>query len=70
MINCQEKSVEPVKAYRHISCAEFNIDFHIPKTDRCESCEVFKKMTAEYSDGEVTEQQKAHLEEKNSMRQH
>lgn len=40
---------EPVTSsyYRYIFCTEFNIHFHIPKTDRCGICEVFKKMTFE-----------------------
>jgi len=40
---CQSKAITPVKCsiYRHIFNAEFNLDFHTPKKDRCDLCEQF-----------------------------
>lgn len=37
---CQEVSVVPAKShlYRNIFNTEFNLDFHVPKKDRCDIC--------------------------------
>lgn len=37
---CQEASVVPAKShlYRIIFNTEFNLDFHVPKKDRCDIC--------------------------------
>lgn len=42
--NCEENNKEKVKAsmYRSIFVREFNIDFHVPKKDRCDTCEEVK----------------------------
>ena len=41
---CKKENREFVKSsyYRSIFTTCFNIDFHIPKTDRCEKCEAIK----------------------------
>ena len=43
-VKCAEVEKVPVKSayYRYIFNTCFNIDFHIPKTDRCEKCEEIK----------------------------
>ncbi|KAG8319029.1 hypothetical protein J6590_100091 [Homalodisca vitripennis] len=41
---CEDDGLEPVKLsmYRHIFVTEYNLDFHIRKSDRCDICEEFK----------------------------
>lgn len=42
---CHENHLNPLKKcmYRKIFKEEFNIGFHVPKKDRCDLCEEFKK---------------------------
>ena len=57
--------------YRTIFNTKFNIDFHVPKSDRCDRCEEFKVKQNENI--EITAEEKKlqgeHLFEKNAMRQ-
>ena len=56
---CQESGRNPCKLhlYRQIFNQEFNIDFHVPKKDRCDTCEAMKM------NEEPTEEEKeAHAE--------
>ena len=41
--HCEEEKGEPVKDsyYRLIFRTEFNMDFHIPKTDQCNRCQQY-----------------------------
>lgn len=69
---CSEDGVQPVKdsQYRKIFNTEFNLGFHIPKTDRCDFCEMYK--TAKQTET-LTEQISAdyewHIKLKNAMRE-
>lgn len=71
VIKCEEESRDPVKAsfYRYVFCTNFNIDFHIPKSDRCGYCEIYKNIKKEEPDKEITEEYKKHLNEKKNMRE-
>lgn len=42
--NCKEKDIPPAKKsmYYRIFATEFNLGFHIPKSDRCDVCEAYK----------------------------
>lgn len=68
---CIDEGVQPVKQsmYRHIFVTEYNLDFHMRKSDRCDLCEEYK--TAE-TQNIVTGEQKAsyekHVVEKKAMR--
>ena len=53
--------------YRHIFVAEYNLDFHMPKADRCALCEEFQVMQLnKIANGETADQK--HTAEKTSMR--
>ena len=43
-VKCLEEVSTPVKEsfYRFIFNSEFNISFHIPKSDRCDRCESYQ----------------------------
>ena len=67
----KEETDHPVKEsmYRKIFCENFNLGFHAPKKDQCESCEVFnqKQQIGEATDNDEKEH-KAHLERKEDAR--
>lgn len=69
----EKNDKRPVKAsyYRYIFCTEFNIDFHVPKSDRCGTCEVYKNMEKENKEQEtdIVKRQEEHQRKKLSMRE-
>ena len=70
--HCSEKGLPFVKSsyYRHVFSTEFNIGFHVPKTDRCEKCEEIKVKKNEKLPVSEEEEKahKSHLAEKVAMR--
>ena len=69
---CLEEVSTPVKEsfYRFIFNSEFNISFHIPKSDRCDRCESYQTALDQNllsQDAEST--QKKHIADKTAMRQ-
>ena len=70
--HCSEKGLPFVKSsyYRHVFNTEFNIGFHVPKTDRCEKCEEIKVKKNEKLPVSEEEEKahKSHLAEKVAMR--
>ena len=69
---CTEMNTEPVKYsyYRYIFNSQFNIDFHKPKSDRCDRCEAYK--VAKSQSVTISEEDEAvcahHIAEKSFMR--
>lgn len=68
----KENVEEPVKEsfYRNIFCNEFNLDFHIPKSDRCGHCEKF--LVAEKNEvitKEMIAEKEIHCKLKSQMRE-
>ena len=70
--HCSEKGLPFVKSsyYRHVFNTEFNIGFHVPKTDRCEKYEEIKVKKNEKLPVSEEEEKahKSHLAEKVAMR--
>lgn len=69
---CDEQHKESVKLsmYRHIFVSEFNLDFHIRKSDRCDLCEEYKISTSQnIVTDELILRYKKHVVEKNAMRE-
>lgn len=70
--HCSEKGLPRVKSsyYRYVFNNEFNIGFHVPKTDRCEKCEEMKVKKNEKLPISPQEENshKNHLAEKVAMR--
>ena len=70
--DCNEKDLEKVKAsmYRSIFVNEFNLDFHIPKKDRCDSCEEMKtvKNNEVFASEERVLEHELHITEKTATR--
>jgi len=67
-----KKCSNPVKLsyYRHIFVTEYNLDFHMPKADRCDLCEEFRVMQLnKITNGEIADNYKKHIAEKTCMRQ-
>jgi len=60
---------EPVSlnAYRHVFNTCFNLEFHIPKTDRCDQCEAYKNNPNKTQ--EATEIHRLHVERKQSTKE-
>ena len=60
----------PVKSYyRHVFVTEYNLDFHIPKSDCCDLCEEYKVMKANKGcDASLAEKYESHLTDKQAMR--
>ena len=70
---CLRNGDEPVKEsfYRYTFNNEYNIDFHKPKTDRCDFCELFKVKAdnnIEHSQDDISANEE-HLKEKKAMRE-
>ena len=67
-----EKGLKKVKAsmYHSIFVNEFNLDFHIPKMDRCDSCEEMKtvKNNRIFVSEEHVHEHNVHITEKTAMR--
>ena len=70
---CEKEKNTYVKSsyYRYIFNTSFNINFHVPKTDRCEKCEEvrIKKTEKIPMTDEEKEQHEKHLAEKIAMRE-
>ena len=70
---CEKEKNTYVKSsyYRYIFNTSFNINFHVPKTDRCEKCEEFriKKTEKIPMTDEEKEPHEKHLTEKIAMRE-
>ena len=60
---CQKKGIPPVKLhmYRSIFNTEFNLGFHVPKTDMCDFCEKFRTSS---------EEEKIALQDEYNLHQH
>ncbi|XP_046685891.1 uncharacterized protein LOC124371586 [Homalodisca vitripennis] len=54
--------------YRRIFLTEFNMDFHFPKSDRCDTCEEHKVSLKEKLPAD-SEKYQLHVAEKNAMRE-
>ena len=70
---CLKKKHEPTKQwfYSKVFNNEFNLDFHVPKSDRCDRCELRKNQEKEHiavSDEELAEFE-THILEKKAMRE-
>ena len=69
---CEKKKFSYVESsyYRYVFNTSFNINFHVPKTDRCEKCESIKLKKSEHIPITEEEQQShnQHLAEKVAMR--
>ncbi|XP_028658548.2 uncharacterized protein LOC114652351 [Erpetoichthys calabaricus] len=69
---CAESGHEPVKLsyYQHLFVTKRNLDFHMPKSDRCDLCEEFRIMKL---NGNIDQTLKAkyehHLAENKAMRE-
>ena len=63
----------PVKEsyYRYMFVTEFNLDFHMPKSDRCDLCEEFKvlKLNREVIGSEISVKYDRHIAQKDAMRE-
>lgn len=70
---CQNEDKTPIKKsmYYRIFGTEFNLGFHLPKSDRCDVCEAYRvaKNTETLSD-EQSDSYENHILRKNQMRQH
>ena len=70
---CEKEKNTYVKSsyYRYIFNTSFNINFHVPKTDRCEKCEEvrIKKTEKITMTDEEKEQHEKHLAETIAMRE-
>lgn len=66
---CQESGVIPVKKsmYYRIFATEFNLGFHIPKTDRCDICESYRMAKKEDI---LTEEEKGDYEHHQVLKTH
>lgn len=68
---CSRKKISPVKLsmYRHIFVTQFNLGFHIPKSDKCDKCELYRVAKQEHSASQDMEEQfSVHVNEKVFMR--
>lgn len=67
---CKKANLSALKLsmYRHIFVNEFNIDFHMPKNDRCDTCELQKN---NFGEGCSKQQEvyECHNRQKHSMRE-
>ena len=69
---CNEAGEIPVKSYYYhkIFVTAYNLDFHVPKSDRCDLCEEHKVLRLNKGcDASLTEKYEIHLREKTAMRQ-
>jgi len=69
---CNKDGEIPVKSsyYRNIFVTEYNLDFHVPKSDRCDLCEEHKVMRQNKGcDASLSEKYDIHLREKTAMRE-
>ena len=69
--NCEADKEIPVKSsyYRHVFVTEYNLDFHIPKSARCDLCEAYKVMKANKGcNASLAEKYESHLTDKQAMR--
>lgn len=53
--------------YRYIFVTEYNLDFHVPKSDRCDVCEEYKMSVKENLPVDLTKYEN-HIKEKEAMR--
>lgn len=69
---CQEESVVPAKShlYRKIFNTEFNLDFHVPKKDRCDTCmEYDAQKNANTLNEQLQQKYNLHLKDKQETRE-
>lgn len=69
---CKANDIQPAKqsTYRWVFNTEFNIGFHVPKSDRCDLCEAFtncKKHNLAIAESQMSEYD-MHIANKDSMR--